>query len=625
MASLLPLVRIWIFLSVLASVAGWSLSAAGQLNPAGYALAAAAGLGLIYRWRGELLRGGRMFAWHRLRRRFTRPLPLAFAGLAALVLLGGLLYAPNNYDALTYRLPRVLHWLDQGRWHWVYTLNQRMNDRSCGFEWLMAPVVLLAKSDRPLFLINFVPFLLLPGLVFSVLTRLGVRGRVAWHWMWLLPTGYNFLLQAGSVGNDSFAAVYALAAVDFARRAVASHKVSDLWFSLLAAALMTGAKSGNLPLLLPWCLVFVPAAAPLLARPLSSLAVAAVAGLVSFLPTALLNYHYCGDWSGLVLEVPELKAHSHCVAVAVNSAMFLLSNFAPTFFPWAGWWNQHALALLPNGVSGAILANFQSNFYLLSELPGEEKSGLGFGVSCLLAGTLLAGWRWRSSRPTHRLGLRQWLVLIAPYFSLCFFFAHSGMMSLTRLVSAYYPLLFPALLVAPAAGMVVRHRWWRWATAMVLLLAVAAVVLTPSRPLWPSQTILARANDPGAHSHFINRVKAVYSVYADRSDPLFRARAAMPEDCPVIGFAGGDNDTEISFWRPYTHRRVECILPGDSAMDVRARHIEYAAVGEVYLSIYHLTLQEWLQKYHATLLATVTGTMTVSDGPHQWYVVRLMP
>jgi hypothetical protein len=624
MASLLPLVRIWIFLSVLASVAGWTLSAAGQLNPAGYAIAAAAGLALLFLWRRELERGGRIFAWRRLRRRFARPLPLAFAGLAALALLGGVLYAPNNYDALTYRLPRVLHWLAQGRWHWIYTLNERMNDRSCGFEWLMAPVLLLAKSDRPLFLINLVPFLLLPGLVFSVLTRLGVRGRVAWHWMWLLPTGYNFLLQAGSVGNDSFAAVYALAAVDFARRAMVSRKVSDLWFSLLAAALMTGAKSGNLPLLLPWCVVFAPAALPLLARPWSSLAIMMAAGLVSFLPTALLNYHYCGDWSGLVLEVPELKAHSHCVAVAVNSAIFLLSNFAPTFFPWAGWWNQHALALLPNRVTGMMLANFQSNFYLLSELPGEEKSGLGFGLSCLLAGSALAAWLRPSSRPPRHLGWRRWLVLAAPYGALFFFFANSGMMSLTRLVSPYYPLLLPALLAAPAAEVVVRQRWWRRATVLVLLLALAAVVLTPSRPLWPWQTILARANDAGTHSHFINRVKAVYSVYADRSDPLFRARAAMPEDCPVIGFAGGDNDTEISFWRPYSHRRVECILPGDSAMDVRVRHIEYAAVGEVYLSIYHLTLQEWLQKYHATLLATVTGTMTVSHGPHQWYVVRLM-
>jgi len=37
--------------------------------------------------------------------------------------------------------------------------------------------------------------------------------------MWLVPTGYCFLLQAGSISNDLFGAVFAMAAVDFALRA----------------------------------------------------------------------------------------------------------------------------------------------------------------------------------------------------------------------------------------------------------------------------------------------------------------------------------------------------------------------------------------------------------------------
>ena len=49
-------------------------------------------------------------------------------------------------------------------------------------------------------------WVLLPGLVFSVFRRVGVHARAAWHWMWLLPTGYCYLLQAGSVANDMFSA-----------------------------------------------------------------------------------------------------------------------------------------------------------------------------------------------------------------------------------------------------------------------------------------------------------------------------------------------------------------------------------------------------------------------------------
>ena len=53
-------------------------------------------------------------------------------------------------------------------------------------------------ADRWTFLVNSICFVLLPGRVFSVLTRLGVPPKVAWYWMWLLPSGYCYLLQAAS-------------------------------------------------------------------------------------------------------------------------------------------------------------------------------------------------------------------------------------------------------------------------------------------------------------------------------------------------------------------------------------------------------------------------------------------
>src|SRR5665213_4322204 len=148
--SLLPFVKIWIIVSALASGAGWILSAAGHLNALGYSVFAALAGGLIFLLRRELLRGGRHFSRPRVRKRFAHWLPLAFAGLAALVLLGGMLYQPGNYDALTYRVPRVLHWLAEEHWHWIHTADYRMNNRSCGFEWLMTPIFVATQSDLSL-------------------------------------------------------------------------------------------------------------------------------------------------------------------------------------------------------------------------------------------------------------------------------------------------------------------------------------------------------------------------------------------------------------------------------------------------------------------------------------------
>jgi hypothetical protein len=622
--SLLPLVRIWILVSALATAAGWILSALGALNRTGYALAAGVGLGSLIVFRREWIRGARIPAWPSLVRRFSRPWPLAFAGLAALACLGGALYAPSNYDALAYRLPRVLHWLAQGHWYWIHTADYRMNDRTCGFEWLMAPLLLFTRSDRALFLINFLPFLLMPGLVFSVFTRLGVNRRVAWQWMWLLPTGYCFLLQAGSLGNDAYAAPYVLAAVDFALRASGSKRVPDAWFSVLAAALMTGAKAGNLPLLLPWLAAFFPVAARLLSRPASSVAIVLLALLVSFLPTAVLNQWHCGDWTGLSLETAEMVTPNPFVAIVGNAAMFVISNFVPTFFPFAQWWNHSALTFLPAQLVALARLNFETNFYTVGEIPTEEWAGLGFGISCLLAALALATrlGRGRPNAAAPPLSLRARAVLASPYLSLIFFFSKSGMMAVARLVTPYYPLLVPILLKNPAAAAVMRRRWWRLVVGTALLLALLVLVLSPARPLWPARQIFSSPELHWNH-RLLNRIKDVYLVYADRPDPLGRLRDSLPDDCTVLGFVGVCNDIEMSFWRPFGQkRRVIEILPTDTAGWVRNQGIEFGVVSGMFLQQNKLDIETWLKRYDAVLIQSITATITVGVGPKNYYLVR---
>src|SRR5436190_8548918 len=150
------------------------------------------------------------------------------------------------------------------------------------------------RTDRLLFLINAICFLLLPGRVFAILTRLDVLSRAAWHWMWLLPTGYCFLLQAGSIGNDLFGALFAMAAIELALRARESGSITQLWLSILAAGLMTASKTFNLVLLPAWFVAVFPSLRLLLGRWFISALVALLAMSTSFLPTAILNLRFCG-------------------------------------------------------------------------------------------------------------------------------------------------------------------------------------------------------------------------------------------------------------------------------------------------------------------------------------------
>jgi len=664
-----PLVRLWLWISAFASLAGWGLSAAGELNRPGYAVAFAvfiAGLTILWlksrgkhptsniqqRTSKEAARIETTGCWmfdvgcsmflKKSFRRFRRPLPLCFATLAVLIFLGGAIHAPGNYTGLAYRAGRVLQWLSHGHWFWIDTADYRMNDRACGIEWLSAPILLFTNSTRGLFLVNFLSFLLLPGLIFSVFTRLGVRARVAWHWMWLLPAGYNFILQAGGIANDTFPTVNALAAMDFALRARKSKSVSDLWHSILAAALLTGAKASNVPLLLPWVAVIVAGGAwrvtrsknfpSLVTRHLPLLFVAAA---VSFLPTAILNVHYLGDWSGLSIERTGMDMKNPFVGVWGNALLLLLDNFTPPLFPFAGWWNAHAPALLPHFISGPMNANFEPGFLWLGELPTEDWAGIGFGVSLLVAVSMIAVlFQHRTSnemagRPVNigcsAFDVGCWmfpLLRLSPWIALMGFCMKSGMVTPNRLIAPYYPLLLPLLLAGAAQSQIVRRRWWRALAGGTLILAFVVLILTPDRPLWPAQTILSRvaAQHPG--NHLISRALDVYAVYAKRSDPLAGVRALLPKDVQTVGFIGAEDDCDISLWLPLGSRRVEHFQLSDPPERFRQAQVEYAVVGGLNLQLRGTTLDAWLQKTGAELVASADATEKVSEGPQKWFLVR---
>src|SRR5205823_13029119 len=144
------------------------------LNVVGWAMAFGFGFVALFTWSHRIFpEHFRPFSFARFRRRFRRLFPLGFLILASLAILGGVLHAPSNYDALAYRVPRLFHWLAERQWHWIQTAFPRLNTRACGIEWLSAPLIVFTKTDRWLFVINAVSFLLLPSLIFSLFRRVG--------------------------------------------------------------------------------------------------------------------------------------------------------------------------------------------------------------------------------------------------------------------------------------------------------------------------------------------------------------------------------------------------------------------------------------------------------------------
>lgn len=620
----------WICLGALLNAAGWILSALHALNPLGYGVVFVVALTAAWRWPDELgLTTLRRLSLRRLRRRCRRFFPAAFGILAVLALLGGVLHAPNNFDALAYRMPRVLHWLGAEQWHWIHTDFVRLNTRAPGYEWLMAPIMLFLHSHRLVFLIGIISLLLLPGLVFSLFTRLGVARRTAWHWMWLVPTGYSFLAQAGGVGNDILGGMYALAALDLALRARKSQRLRDVFLAVLACGLMTGAKTSNLPLALPCVLALWPCWRVLWQRPVAAAAIGAASLLVSFVPMAALNIRQCGDWSGAKAEDISYSSGDPKILVPGNLLILTVQNLAPPIFPMAARWNELAPRLMPPAFHQAMKKNFEPSGanLALTEIQNEEFSGFGLGLCGLVALSVIASWRGKGSAHSARPGDMNFpglrLVRWSPWVSASAYLVKAAIGTAARIFTPYYALMLPLLLTGPGPARLCRQRWWRGAAAMVFLLAALVVVITPSRPLFPAQTILRALMQAQPDNPKWPRALTVYSVYALRADGLAPVREKLPPGEKLIGLVTFD-ELESTLWPPYGTRRFEHVISSDTRETVLKKGIEYVVVsGWLVDRPPDSTIETWAAKFGATVETVVSLRLRAGRDAMNWYVCRL--
>jgi hypothetical protein len=638
------LVRLWISISALLVGAGWILSALHQLNRAGYAVVfALAGIAAVCWQRKAKWRPRNNPAQHfqKISRRFKRPVPLLFLLLALLALLSGALFPDLNYDTDAYRLPRVFHWLSAGQWHWIHTSDPRMNIAGCGFEWLCAPLILFTHTDRFLFLINWISYLMLPGLIFSVFTRLQVRPRVAWWWMWFLAAGWCFALQAGSVDNDSLAAVYILAAVNLALLAREKNSAADLWLSLLAAALATGVKQTNLPLALLWMIAAWPSLRLFWLRPIGSFFVAAFALLVSILPTSILNYEHYGTW--LPVDVPGLPSAGKFNlnpfwGVIGNMFCIPLQNLLPPFHellpPYFRYstslWNEQMRHFLFTPF-GSHFSSFENFGYLSADYYRgicEGNAGIGLGVCILIFATVLEIRRQRMAGFTGEIIRHDrilFLLRTVPWVLLLLFMAKVGTFSNARQLAPYYIFLFPFFLVKPNHARVVRqHRWQRLGLKIMVFTAIV-VAGAGNRPLLPLPTVWKMLHAKLPNNELI---ADQYARYANSDYQAAKARKifldkSLPPDETIVGYHPVICDVdEPGLWLPYGRRRVECVSPGDSPERLRSLGIHYVVV-HLYPSEGSIT--NWMQKYQAAFAGQYTfpNPSTMIFSPPELYLFRL--
>ncbi|MGL4401391.1 MAG: hypothetical protein ACRCXD_16115 [Luteolibacter sp.] len=614
----------FVIFALTCNVAGWLLSALHLLHAPGFLIA----IPLIHT-ATTLLCGVGFPAVRPLSSRFWRWkqwLPAGFLLIAALVLISGILHAPNNMDALHSRVPRVAHWLMAERWEWFPANNNSQNTRSCGYEWMTAPLVSLFRTDRFTFIFNCAAFFLLPAACFGVLRGMGLGGRVSWAWMWLVPAGYCFALQAGGIGNDLTPSFFAAAAFAYGFRYKSRSGFANYAIAIAALGAMSACKPGTLPLLLPFCVIFCGMWKIARSHPVRSAALAVLVATGSFLPTAIFNIHHCGDWTGLQAENPDFAKVEPLVGVAGNIINSSLQNLAPPVFPLAGKWNTFFIGLFPEDFKKAMKGSFEPTGaeFILPDLQGEEWAGIGAGITYLLLFTaLLVFFKGRLRASSAR---NSTLLLYAALFgsALLVYFAKTGLFTVARHISPYYLFLIALILLAMRPEKAMRSRLWKWAAGAAMASTVFMLVITPARPLWPARWFFGRLGE--SSSSVIQRAALGYSIYADRADALGSLRRALPTDAREIGFMSFAAGSEMPFWKPYGKMRVHHIRPGDSITGLRQKGMRHIVINsDNFQSMMGQTPEDWVRAHGGNVIVHMPFRITAQGNLSDWLLVELPP
>ena len=617
----------WLLWSAWCSASGWVLSASHQLSGWGYTALFPFLVAAVWFWLKSTSPARNVFFnFSKWRRRFSRPLPLIYFNVAVLSLASALLYPPWSFDAVTYRLPRVLYWWAEHHWYWIGTLDHRLDYSSTGFEWQMLPVIEVTRSDRLIFLLNWIPFLLMPGLVFMAFRALGVNARSARRWMWLLPAGYCFALQSSGLQNDGYTVNYLLAAIAFAAFALGSRRTTGLWLALLAASLLTGAKVSNLPLLLPLGVLLLPMLTRIKWLDWKILVVGLLALLVSFLPLALLSWEHTGDWGGDPGDQWGIKAHNFTGAVAANLVLLGMDAVHPPYLPAC----QHLNALLDGFNHGRFIHWLEASHWQFlgvhfGGMVYEGQAGLGFGLAIYL-GFLLVGICWLKTSPRFSAAAPlPWGWRVAPWLAWIAYLVYLGKLGsdhTPRIAAAYYPLLLVTLLRWPRVAVLERKKFSGGLAVFAAATVLPILLLTPARPLVPVPTLARLTHRPA-----IDKIAGQYRFWDGLRDDLAPLRNQLPPGVARLGYAAGFRDTSYGLWKPFGSRAiVELGLPLGAQTRPPA-DLEYAVVtGQGLKNRYGMSLPDWLDFARAEIIfemqRNVSLTSTDPAVYDSWYLVR---
>ncbi|MFC1831010.1 hypothetical protein ACFL0S_03200 [Thermodesulfobacteriota bacterium] len=148
-----------------------------------------------------------------------------------------LVYPPNNYDSMTYHLPRVAHWISNKDISFYPTNNPRQNFQMPLSEFAIMHLQVLTASDLFANVIQWINFVILIFLGQLIAAELGLNERQQIITSFLIATLPMVILQASSTQNDLVASSFVVSFSLYMLRIQKSIRLSNYLFAAMALGL----------------------------------------------------------------------------------------------------------------------------------------------------------------------------------------------------------------------------------------------------------------------------------------------------------------------------------------------------------------------------------------------------
>jgi hypothetical protein len=597
--------RAFVFLIAYLTVTGWGLSWLGKLEWQEWLSLAGVLAAVVVAWRTagsgiHLLASARE--------------PLAFRPfllVALLAMVAAVAYPPTMLDSLTYRLPRILLWLQDNRVEHFQTADARLNYMPQGWGLATLPLMQLA-GDRLVAFWNYASWVVFYFITFDwAFETCGSisKSRVM---AFIASTSTFAVLQACEATSDLFLATLVLLGLRFVMQFERTRDWREIIWAVLCLLLAADTKPHVLVLMLPLMLWFwLSPSTPWKSFHWKWLPEIFPLWLVcSPALSWILNYETYQSWSG---ERSNFMSSGNPVwNVLIGMVMTFWQGIQPPINPLAMALNRWLTPV----VSHLNVCTLASRFNLSSNpVSIVDGASLGLVLSVLMiVGVILAirhdrqvlhswrGWTLAAGLVGYWLALSQ----ILP----------------SSVGRSFCVFLFLAIPLAMTGWNLMRPQVLRAGLYLCLASSVVSLVLNPERPLWPVRQVhQALAQMP--RFKVLATVMEPYFLMPERARTGEALVQAIPSDEPAVVALVGDDRPLLPLFRPYSlDRDVLMLVSHANQRELNCLRVNYVIVGGGAEEHYSTLCRYLEQSGDYELVASRDYTSRLARGAETWKLFR---